>query len=176
MNTFEAWMKNHAQIALLVLIMGAVAVIDMRQSDVQMGFINLFAAGLVYMKMSIANLQVEAHGVSGLKRHRKFLGIPWPITLLYGFLMAIIVSLGMVANGSGLMPQTVLNLHLLAASAFCGWFGGVAHWYYYAYHATYYVDEYAERARMKASGWSPEQIEDAIAGERTRGLLGPKEL
>lgn len=175
MSKFETWMNSEirASVTLLVLALLGASIVNLWQPDWTIRGFNMVATLFVYAKIGFANVQMEAHGVTGWFRHRKLLGIPWPITLIYAFLMACIVALGMPYPG--LLPQTVTNLHTFSASLLCGWFAGVAHWYYYAHNATYYIDEKNERGRMKRMGWPPEKIEAEIASERKRGLLGPRD-
>lgn len=131
---------------------------------------NLCFTGFAAGKLTLCNLMPQGHGINGT---RHVMGMPFALLIPYFLILAIVVMLGMSDMGT-LGPETVANLHSLAAAAFLGWLAGLLEWYLVFYWMTYYASEYQERVQLKARGHSDEQIEEMITRARRRGVYGPQ--
>lgn len=135
-----------------------------------MWWICLMFAAYAGNQLVLLNSSPIGHGVSN-RTH--LLGMPVWMDVFY---LAILVAILYIAlsDAPELLPATNANFHAFGLAMFCGWVAGLVDWYTYAFEATYYYSEYQERSKMKAQGFSPEQVERYIEQMRTEGYLAPK--
>lgn len=133
----------------------------------------LVAGAYVPMKIAIATMDMDGHGVGLIKKGKiSLLGLPTVASVMYFILFAIVTAIIFVAftDSSGVHFGRV---QIFGIAMMCSLIMSLLSWRFHTYYETWYGSEYAARMQFKSKGYSDKVIEDKIRLLKKRNILRP---